>query len=411
MLSSLAVLVVVATAAAVADNVKTADYSVDNTTYTNVDVAEYLRRYGYLDGVDTSASNEVQSLYDAVVIFQERHNLTVDGDINSSELKVFMTRPRCGNTDDPAAYSITKHSTKWPTSKITWYWYGHYAHMHLVEAAFGVWSKYTDLTFVRSFHSPNIPILMSPHLMHSDKTPCRSRFDGRGGILAHAYYPLKDRQDAEIHMDEEEHWDYSLETPWHNKTSFFLTLVHEIGHALGLGHSTQIDAIMYSYYHVPFGVRNLRDVQLTADDVAAVQYLYGAKTASTAAGAGEAAAAADAPTAAPDHSSRVKRPQSHNATTDLCDNRNAIDSYFVKDNRIFLFRGNYVWMVDVDDETRTPSQFTKPKRLTDWLTFLPRNFTNVTALYERPNGEIGMFVQDILYVFNYPAMELKYDIT
>ena len=43
--------------------------------------------------------------------------------------------------------------------------------------------------------------------------------------------------------------------------------LHEAGHALGLAHSSDPNAVMYAYYHVASG--------LTADDIAGIQALYG----------------------------------------------------------------------------------------------------------------------------------------
>jgi predicted Zn-dependent protease len=53
-------------------------------------------------------------------------------------------------------------------------------------------------------------------------------------------------------------------------TNFFWTAVHEIGHALGVDHSTYWDAIMYPYYT---GYKP--NLKLHEDDIMAIQAKYG----------------------------------------------------------------------------------------------------------------------------------------
>lgn len=93
---------------------------------------------------------------------------------------------------------------------------------------------------------------------HGDGDP----FDGSGGVLAHAAYP----EEGFVHFDDDELWGteddgttYDLQT----------VALHELGHALGLEHSTDRTAVMYAYYP---GERRA----LAADDVAGIESLYGA---------------------------------------------------------------------------------------------------------------------------------------
>lgn len=56
-----------------------------------------------------------------------------------------------------------------------------------LQAAFDVWSEYTDLKFIHDKSSANVHIeVRFESGEHGDGDP----FDGRGGTLAHAFFPV-----------------------------------------------------------------------------------------------------------------------------------------------------------------------------------------------------------------------------
>ena len=93
---------------------------------------------------------------------------------------------------------------------------------------------------------------------HSDSIP----FDGPGFVVAHAFFP----EDSRVHFDSDEVYTTSGEA---NKVNLLSVAAHEIGHALGLGHSSQSDAIMYAQYQ-PYS----SNLALAQDDIDGINYLY-----------------------------------------------------------------------------------------------------------------------------------------
>ena len=91
---------------------------------------------------------------------------------------------------------------------------------------------------------------------------CTKPFDGPGFVVAHALLP----EDGRIHFDEDEQFTTGGEK---NTVNLLSIAVHEIGHALGLDHSSDSTAIMYSLFQ-PQGTITA----LSQDDINGIQYLY-----------------------------------------------------------------------------------------------------------------------------------------
>ena len=99
------------------------------------------------------------------------------------------------------------------------------------------------------------------HRGSSERT-CAYPFDGRGGVLAHAFFP----SDGRSHFDEDEKFTDGT----YSGTNLLWVATHEFGHSLGIHHSSVRNAVMYPYYtgYVP-------NFRLQADDISAIQSLYG----------------------------------------------------------------------------------------------------------------------------------------
>ncbi|KOX75397.1 Matrix metalloproteinase-25, partial [Melipona quadrifasciata] len=100
---------------------------------------------------------------------------------------------------------------------------------------------------------------------HGDGYP----FDGKGQILAHAFFPGRDRG-GDVHFDEEEVWLLQDDNTNEEGTSLFAVAAHEFGHSLGLAHSSVSGALMYPWYQ---GLSS--NYELPDDDRLGIQQMYG----------------------------------------------------------------------------------------------------------------------------------------
>jgi hypothetical protein len=135
-----------------------------------------------------------------------------------------------------------------------------------IEQALSEWQKYANIV-IQPAQQPgearSADVLFG-RLSHGDPYP----FDGPGGVLAHTFYPVPINPEpvaGDMHFDADENWQVG------SGVDLFSVALHEAGHALGLGHSSNPHSVMYPYYQLTTG--------LTSDDIAAVQSLYGAAAA------------------------------------------------------------------------------------------------------------------------------------
>ncbi|HEV8625586.1 MAG TPA: matrixin family metalloprotease [Acidimicrobiia bacterium] len=257
----------------------------------------YLKKYGYFPNDELKNftqwrpnmafdPDDVQ-LFDetfeqAVKLFQRQQGLKVDGVVGPKTLAL-MAQPRCGfpdvvpastSSEAPAGETTSDEfrvqGNRWSSNTITYHFDNVTSDVPAADAraaiqgAFHRWAAVTPLMFTESTGPSDVRIGW-----YSGNHGDGSNFDGAGNILAHCFYPPPNGGDiaGDCHFDEAETW--SVNTP-PSGIDLATVALHEIGHGLGLAHSDVASSVMYAFYG---GVRR----ELTADDIAGIQSIYGAR--------------------------------------------------------------------------------------------------------------------------------------
>ncbi|KAK1804557.1 hypothetical protein P4O66_020562 [Electrophorus voltai] len=385
----------------------------------------WLRTYGYLSQASRQMSTmqSAQILSSATKDMQRFYGLEVTGLLDTATLKA-MKRPRCGVPDRfeesnegnvrRKRFALTGH--KWDQDKLTFSIQNHSPRVgqeqskDAIRKAFQVWDKVTPLRFEEVLYhdikngseGPDIMLLFASGY-HGDM----SLFDGEGGSLAHAFFPGPG-MGGDTHFDLDEPW--TLNQQEGTGVDLFLVAVHELGHTLGLEHSSNPSAIMAPFYQW----MDTENFSLGEDDISGVQEIYGPpETATTpplpttttsdrtTTGSEPTSSVAPARTTrvpvrptqpwVPPATRRPPRPtgRSGQDAPDICEGD--FDTVTMLRGEMFIFKGRWFWRVRrnrVLDNYPMPISFF-------WLG-LPED---IDAAYERHDGKFVFFKGSKYWLF------------
>jgi hypothetical protein len=191
-------------------------------------------------------------------------------------------------------------------------------------------------------------------------------------------------------LDDDERWD--IENGIEGDVSFFYTLLHELGHSIGIGHSGTEESIMYPYYSNsrPF---DRSSKELYEDDKIAIAQLYGYKDGKRPYGPitprRTTRPTTQRPRTYPTEVSTTQSPKPDMCNTDY-------DAIVMIRNELMIFKG--VWMWRFRDKNLLQGYPVEFHRMWSEL----RKFDHVDAVFERKDGKFAFFIgQEVVVIDSY----------
>ncbi|NJM75747.1 MAG: matrilysin family metalloendoprotease [Acaryochloridaceae cyanobacterium RU_4_10] len=249
------------------------NFSLGDTGQAIGELQEFLKRYGYLSAFDLGTFGG--TTVEALQRYQQFNGLSVTGILDNATAE-HISLPRCGVPDNLSSSPVLNFVTtgqQWNKTNLT-YRFNSFT-VDLIQEdiqdafiqAFNIWSQVTPLTFTLiDTGTPDILI----HFVTG--APGEEPFDGAGKDLARAtWFYTADNiiTSSRINFDDSEQWTVTVPPP-NTGTDLVDLATHEIGHCLGLEHSSIQTAIMRPTFQNGTSQRFLDQ-----DDINGIQSIYG----------------------------------------------------------------------------------------------------------------------------------------
>jgi hypothetical protein len=137
--------------------------------------------------------------------------------------------------------------------------------------ALNTWASYADITWTETT-TANAYRSVDFNWVEDTDIGYAGWFDGPGGTLARGWYPpigtSGETAAGDVRFDDEDRWE--IGDPG-SGVDIYSVALHELGHSLGLGHSTLSSAVMYNSISEGTVYSGL-----SSDDIAGIQAIYAA---------------------------------------------------------------------------------------------------------------------------------------